>query len=223
MPDRSQSLDLVQEQRKDDIISEVISGLARGSPDQSPNLPITLRKYKKHFNRLILEHDILYRLSFDDCSKIQHKQFCVPKHLLCEVVFRLHNSKMAGIFGIGKTVAEFRKRFYFPNFTDFSLTSVKHCLTCLQLKRAPSKNLNPPLQRLWSLTSYPGETLQIDIVGHFQSPHYLYVLTAIDVFTKYLFAAPLTNVRANTIARELTAIFFRHSYIPCTIPSVFQT
>ena len=58
-PVRSQPLDLVQEQRKDDSISEVISGLARGSPDQSPNLPIALRKYKQ---RLILEHDILYRL-----------------------------------------------------------------------------------------------------------------------------------------------------------------
>ena len=33
LPDRSQSLDLAQEQRKD----EVISWLARGSPDQSPD------------------------------------------------------------------------------------------------------------------------------------------------------------------------------------------
>ena len=172
LPDRSQSLDLAQEQRKDEVISEVISWLARGSPDQSPNLPFALRKYKKQFNRLILEHDVLYRLFYDDCGKVQNKQFCVPKHLWRDVVFRLHNSKTAGHFGIGKTVAEFRKRFYFPNFTEFLLSSIKNCLTCLQLKRSPSKYLKPPLQPLSSLTSYLGETLQIDIVGPLQSPHY---------------------------------------------------
>ena len=56
-----------------------------------------------------------------------------------------------------------------------------------------------------------------------QSPHDHYVLTAIDVFTKYLFPVPLTNVRADTIARELTLIIFRHSYIPGTILSDLGT
>ena len=49
------------------------------------------------------------------------------------------------------------------------------------------------------------------------------MLTAIDVFTKYLFAVPLTNVRADTNACELTSIFFRHSYLPETILSDLGT
>ena len=49
------------------------------------------------------------------------------------------------------------------------------------------------------------------------------MLTAIAVFTKYLFAVPLTNVRADTIARELTSIFFRHSYLPKTFLSDLGT
>ena len=49
------------------------------------------------------------------------------------------------------------------------------------------------------------------------------MLTAFDVFTKYWFAVPLTNVRADTIARELTSIFFRHSYLPKTILSDLRT
>ena len=49
------------------------------------------------------------------------------------------------------------------------------------------------------------------------------MLTAIDVFTKYLFPVPLTNVRADTIAGELTSIFFRHSYLPKTILSDLGT
>ena len=70
-----------------------------------------------------------------------------------------------------------------------------------------------------SLSSYPGETLQIDLVGPLKSPVHRYVLTAIDVFTNYLFAVPLTNVSADTIARELTSNFFQQMYLPKTILS----
>ena len=131
--------------------------------------------------------------------------------------------KLPDTFGIAKTVEEFRKRFFFPNFTEFFISSIKTCLTCLQLKRVPSKFLRTPLQPVSSLNSYHGETLQIDLVGPLKSPGHRYVLTAIDVFTKYLFAVTLTNVRADTIARELTSIFFRHSYLPKTILSDLGT
>ena len=219
LPNRSHPINLKQEQQNDEVIREVIEWKKRGSPDESPNLPIALRKYRKQFNRLTVENDILYRLFFDDCGKVKHKQYCVPKQLWREVVYRLHNSKTAGHFGTTKTIEEFRKRFYFPNFTEFLVSTIKNCLPCLQLKRVPSKHLRTPLQPVSSLHSYPGELLQIDLVGPLKSPHYRYALTAIDVFTKYLFAVPLTNVRADTIARELTSIFFRHSYLPQTILS----
>ena len=140
-----------------------------------------------------------------------------------EVVFRLHNSKTAGDFGFAKTVEEFRRRFYFPNFTEFFISSFKSCLTYLQLIRVPSKFLKIPLQPVSSITSHPGETLRIDMFGPIKSPLHRYVLTAIDVFTKYLFAVPSINVRADTIARELTSIFFRHSYSPKTFLSDWAT
>ena len=38
-----------------------------------------------------------------------------------------------------------------------------------------------------------------------------------------MFAVPLTNVRADTIARELTSIYFRHSYLRKTILSDLGT
>ena len=83
--------------------------------------------------------------------------------------------------------------------------------------------LKTPLQAVSSLVSYPGDTVQIDLVGPLKSPVHCYVLTAFDVFTNYLFAVPLTNFRADTIARALTSIFFRQSYLPKTILSVLGT
>ena len=223
LPIRTHPLNLEEEQRKDEVVREGFTWLQNGKPDESPHLPVALRKYRKQFNRLIVENDILDRLFYDDCGNIQYQQFFVPKHLWREVVFRLHNFKTAGLFGIARTIAEFRKRFYFPNFTEFLLSTVKNCISCLQLTRAPSKFLKPPLQLLSYETSFPRELPQIDLVGPLQSPHYRYALTTIDVFNKSLFALPLTNVRADTIARELVGLFFRHSYIPDTILSDLGT
>ena len=79
------------------------------------------------------------------------------------------------------------------------------------------------MQPLSSLQSFPGYLLQIDIVGPLSSTLYKYVLTGIDVFSKYLFAVPLTRITATVIATELTKIFFQHSYIPHTIISDLGT
>ena len=223
LPNRSEPIDLALVQNQDEIIREVMQWKDRGSPDMSPNLSIALRKYRKQFPRLIIQDKVLYRLFYDDQGKVQHKQFCVPKSLWREVIYRLHNSPTAGHMGINKTVEEFRKRFYFPNFTEYLTSTIQNCLQCLQLKRVPSKNLKTPLQPVSSLKSYPGEMLQIDLVGPLQSPLYRYVLTGIDVFTKYLFAVPLTNGRSETVARELASIFFCHSYLPKTILSDLGT
>ena len=43
--------------------------------------------------------------------------------------------------------------------------------------------------------------LQIDLVGTLNSPVYKFVLSGIDVFTKYLFAKPLTNGSGDTVAK----------------------
>ena len=222
LPNRSQPLDLANEQSLDETIQEVLLWKSRGHVDASPNLPIALRKYRKQFDRLVVEDNILYRL-FYDCGKIKHKQYCVPKSLWREVVYRLHHSRTAGHLGIVKTIEEFRKRFYFPNFTEFLVSTVRNCLQCLQLKRAPPKQIKTPLQPVSSLQSYPGDMLQIDLVGPLKSPMYTYVLTAVDVFSKYLFAVPLTNGRADNVARALTTIFFQHSYMPSKILSDLGT
>ena len=141
LPNRTQPLDLIQEQQNDEIIRELLSWKNRGNPDELQNLPLALRMNRKQFNRLVVENDILYRLLYDDCGKVKYKQFWVPNSLWREVVFHLHNSKTVGHFGIAKTVEEFRKRFYFPSFTEFFISSNKNCLSCLQLKRVPYKIL----------------------------------------------------------------------------------
>ena len=60
LANRTQPLDLVQEQQNDEIIREVALWKNCGNPVESPNLPLALRKYRKQFNRLVVENDIFY-------------------------------------------------------------------------------------------------------------------------------------------------------------------
>ena len=137
---------------------------------------------------------------YDDTGNVLHRQFCAPKHLWKETIYRLHNSQTAGHLGIKETIQEFRKRFYYPGFTEHFISFIKNCLTCLQLNRVPKNHITPKLQPVSSLQSYPGDMLQIDLEGPLKSSQFKYVLSGTDVFTKYLFAVPLTNGYADTVA-----------------------
>ena len=210
-------LNLAQEQAKDPDIQEVLRWKEANIVPSLRYANTTLRKYAKHFAQLVVTDGVLYREFFDAVGAVQADQFCVPKHLWKEIIYRLHNSATAGHLGIVNTIHEFRKRFYYPSFTEHYADFIKNCLTCLQLKRIPEKQIRPPLESLTTQHSFPGDMFQADLVGPFPSDVYKFVLTGVDVFTKYLFAVPLTNTSADTVARELVRFFFHHCYIPRTI------
>ena len=47
-----------------------------------------------------------------------YKQLCVPKTMLKEVMYRIHNAPSGRHLEITRTLKEFRKRFFSPNFVD---------------------------------------------------------------------------------------------------------
>ena len=96
-------------------------------------------------------------------------------------------------------------------------------VSCSTLKRVNKKQLNPPLQPISSEQLFPGDVMQIDLVDPFQSPIYKYALSGIDVFSKYLFAVPLTSAHAGNVAKALVSLFLQHSYIPTTFLSDLGT
>ena len=59
LPNRTEPLDVVQEQQNDEVIREVTSWKTFGNPDGSPELPIALRKYRNQFNRLVVGNELL--------------------------------------------------------------------------------------------------------------------------------------------------------------------
>ena len=224
LTDNIVSLNLAEEQQKDADIRIVISWIQQNNQQSDLKYASTnLKKYNKHLNSLIIEGNVLYRNFYYDTGKVLQKQFCVSKHSWKETIYRLHNSQTAGHLGIKATIQEFRKQFYYPGFTEHFINFIKNCLTCLQLNRVPKNHITPKLQPCSSLQPYPGDMLQIDLVGPLMSSQFKYVLSGIDIFTKYLFVVPLTNGYADTVAREQVKVSFQHSYIPQTILSDLGT
>ena len=182
------------------------------------------QKYLKQMPRPLIDNGILKRrYYYNHDGTTLYNQLCVPKHMVREILYRIHNSPTGGHLGITRTIAEFRKRFYCPNYIEKIADSIRNSSSCLQVKQFQQSRLKPPLQERTTTTSLPGDILQIDIMGAYPATPYEYILTAIDVFSKYLFAVPLMTVSASTVASALVSIMFNHSYIPKELMSDLGT
>ena len=208
-------LDMIAEQRKDKDIVEVKRWITDKTIPFLKYGPINLTKYYRQLGRLHIQRNILKRDYYDHAGKITHHQICVPEHLIPELLNRIHNSKTQGHRGIRQTIEECRRSFYFPGYQEIITEYVSNCSSCLQVKRAPESTLRPPLQPITAKTSFPGDIMELDLVGKLKpSGNYLHILTALDVFSQFMFAIPLKRVTAESIAQALVNLFLQHSYIP---------
>ena len=94
------------------------------------------------------------------------------------------------------------------------------CEQCLKKSR-----INPRLNRLLLqiLNEYitsPEDAMQIDLVpGLPQSGGYEKIVTAMDVFSRSLFAYSTSNQDATTITKVIINIMIKHAYLPTTLIS----
>ena len=71
----------------------------------------------------------------------------------------------------------------------------------------------PPLQNPNEHVTAPQDAMQIDLLPELPpSGSYTNIVTAMDVFSRYLFAYPTSNQDAKTIAKVLIIIVTKHAY-----------
>ena len=81
-------------------------------------------------------------------------------------------------------------------------------------------NSPPPLQNSNEHFNAPEDAMQIDLVpGLPPSGGYENIVTAMDVFSRYLIAYPTSNQDATTIAKVIKNIRTKHAYLPTTVIS----
>ena len=177
------------------------------------------KHYKTNEDRIILKDGLLYRKYFGETGSVKYYQILIPKQLVKEVLRSLHGEfgKHPGIF---KRIIACREKYYFPKMAQLIREWVISCEQCIRESRIDPNLTRPPLQNPNEHITAPEDAIQIDLVPQLPpSGGYENIVTAMDVFSRYLFAYPTANQDAKTIAKVLINIMTKHAYLPTTLIS----
>ena len=94
------------------------------------------------------------------------------------------------------------------------------CEQCIGESRIDRSLIRPPLQKTNEHIAEPEDAMQNDLVPELPpSGGYESIGTAMDVFSRYLFAHATSNQDAKAIAEVLINIMTKHAYLPTTLIS----
>ena len=154
----------------------------------------------------------LFRKYFEETSSVKYYQIFIPKQLVKEVLRSLHG-EFGKHPGTSKTTIEYREKYYFPKMAQLIREWVMSCEQCIREWRIDRSLTRPPLQSLNDHITAPEDAMQIDLVPELPpSGGYENIVTAMDVFSRYLFAYPTANQDAKTIAKVIINIMAKHAY-----------
>jgi transposase InsO family protein len=164
------------------------------------------------FASLCIHNDILYRKFYQADGAIERLQIVMPHSLRKTFLKSLHGSEgnvATAHLGIRKTQCHVQHRAYWLRWrTDTEL----FCLRCPVCQTVQSGNAPRHGHMKTYEANDPGDRLHIDLTG----PHpttrqgHIYILTAIDAYTRYLTSVPLRNTSALTVANALV----EHVFLP---------
>ena len=175
------------------------------------------RHYANNLERIVLKDEILTRQCFDETGNVKYHQILLPQHLLQEWLQFLHGTTHKHPF-ISKMLQEIRQRYYCPSMAKHVKKWVEGCEECARDKRVPNATITPEILNLPDWDLGPENAMQIDSLPNLPpSGGYENVLTASDVFSRYLFAYPLTDASAINVAKALFDIMTKHAYLPTTL------
>ena len=105
-------------------------------------------------------------------------------------------------------IQEARQKYYYPCIAKYLRNWVTKCQMCIQNKRINNDLLKTELLNCPEWDLGPEDILQMDILPNLPpSGAYDNIITAIDVFSRYLFAYPVTRITAPAVAKIIMDIF----------------
>ena len=179
---------------------------------------IRYKHYLHNFDRLVLKDEIITRQYYDGTGQVKYHQTLLPKHLLKELLQAIHGTAHRHP-GISKMLQEIRQKYYYPGIAKHVKKWAEGCEICAKDKRVPNNAITPDgMNNLPEWDLGPKDAMQIDLLPNLlASGGYQTVMTAIDVFSRYLFAYPLIEATATNVAKVIIDIMTKHSYLPATV------
>ena len=160
--------------------------------------------------RYVRENGLIHRkcISSKDDRDVGRKQLIVPLKYRDSVMKLGHESLLSGHFSSRKTTDRILHKFFWPN-AGADIT--RFCRSCHSCQKFGAKAKKVPMSKM-PIISEPFSRIAIDIVGPITPATgrgHKYILTVIDLATRYPEAVPLRNIDTVTVAESLVEIFCR--------------
>ena len=170
-------------------------------------------QHSRNKKRNIIKGDILCRQYYNNLGGVSHLQVLSPGQLFKVFLQSLHGT--AGKHpGISKMMKEIRQKCYFSSIATYIRNWVRDCELCIPNKLINSTRITPELLHIPERDLGP-DLKQLDLLPELPaSGGYEIIITAIDVFSRYAFAYPVSNPTAVDTAKFIIDIITRHAYLP---------
>ena len=210
--------DMRHQQDRDNVLRNYKLRLLKEPYDE--HLMATVHRtlqYTAQESRIILKDGLLYRQYFGETGAVKYLQVLLPEQLVESFIEANHGSHDKHP-GKTKVIQQCREKYYYPGLAAKIAKHINQCMKCMQTKRTDNRLLTPPMIDTSKMALGPEDALQMDIVP-FDEPSngFTAIVTAMDIFSRYLFTYCVTKIDAKTIARVLVDIMTRHAYVPTTI------
>ena len=138
---------------------------------------------------------------------VKYYQTLNPKQLGSEVLRSLHGD-FGKHLGVAKTIKGYMEKYFFPKMAQMVQEWVMSSRQCIRESQNDGNLTRPLVQNPNEHITAPEDAMQIDLVPELpQSGGYENIVTAMNVFSPFLFANPTANQDAKTIAKVLFNIY----------------
>ena len=134
-------------------------------------------------------------------------QIVIPEGLVETVLKVVHDSPLGGHCGINNTLDRAKEHFFFPRMGKIISEYVKTCHTC-QIRKVSNVKTKQKIVS-FPTPAEPFQVWQVDLCGPFpiSKSGNSYIFTAVDMFSKFLFACPLRTNDAITVCQAIFQLF----------------
>ena len=151
------------------------------------------------------EQGVLVHTTLDELGD-EYRRILVPKGRRMKVLEVAHTDLMSGHFGRKKTFARLSGRFLWPRMWVEVKEFIRSCSGCQRASR--KDQARAPLQPL-QVESEPFSKVAYDLVGPLpkSSSGHRYILTMMDLFSKFPAAVPLKKVDNTSVLEGMLEVF----------------
>ena len=170
------------------------------------------------WERMCVVDGVLYRKWVSNDGLHERWQLVPPKSIQDQLMTMAHTGMTGGHMGIKRTQQQLQLRAYWPGWAEDVARFCRRCPECSMYHRGQ-------LKRQGELQGFPVgepfERIAIDLTG----PHptsrsgHVYILTVVDIFSKWAEAIPIRNKEAVTVARALMDVVIARFGVPLQLLS----